>query len=1317
MELEVSSNLQWKAVRYLVRYQVHFPFWTAKHGFGQTVGVVRMLLRCLGIPEFNLSSRILFRSKLELMEGCDESDGKREKRQRQALAGTRRFRRTGIMKTWGSWAKVVASISVVALVGGLLMISASRHAGKNSLQSKGAASLAATSETARPSENSRWIKAYGNLPLSFEENRGQTAREVRYISHGSGYELFLTPQEAVLALRSPVHVDLSPRNLFATLRALRDARRAHQATTTAVLRMGLEGTNPESKVIGIDKMPGKVNYFIGNDPKKWQTDVPTYAQVKYAEVYPGVDLVFYGNQRRLEYDFIVAPGADPSVIALKVDGARKMRVDAHGDLVLSVVGGEVKLQRPIIYQQVKGRRREISGKYALAAGHRVTFSVAPYDRSEPLVLDPVLNYSTYLGGNSDDMAAGIAVDSNGNAFIAGTTFSTTFPTTSNAYIPEPLAANGGTSFATFVSELNPAGTQLLYSTYLAGSTPGEFAFGIAVDPADKVYVTGFTLSTDFPTSNSANPTFIPGFKLSPNAGNVNGTSFLAKFDPTQSTGAKSFVYSSYISGTNGTNGELGHSVAVADSSGVVYVAGVTDSTAGAGLANFPVVNGFQTALSTANGNAFLTKIDTTTSAAPVYSTYLGGNDANSAAAGLGFGDAAFGVAVDSSGNAYLIGETTSTDFSTFSTVNPALKGFDLTYPAGNTTNTVFVSRIDTTKTAGASLAYLTYLGGAGSDFGDAIALGPAPNNLAYVTGQTGSSSFPIFPVPGPGVPGPFQTTKGAFGVAFVSLIDTTTSANPSYSTFLGGTGSDEGLGIRVDAQGNAYIAGKTQSRDFPHSQGAILPAIPASATGSGFVSKISPSGNGQKDLLYSSFFGGDGSAPLFDQATGIAIDSSNNVYITGQTYSTASSFPVFPPSTAATPAFQTSLNSTSDAFIAKLTLLPTLAVSPTSINFGLQPVGVTSAAQTVTLTNNTSDAIPFLATSVSFTGTNAADFASPSNTCGASIAAAASCTVGVTFTPSGTPLETATLVITVTITDGGVSGPQSFDVSLQGTGSASAPGVGLAPTSLAFGNQVLNTTSAAQTVTLTNTGNAALTINSIAASGDFAATSTGANACPISPATLSATAGSNTCVISVTFKPTALGARAGTLTVTDNAGGSPHTVGLTGTGTGAADFGLTAPTSVQNVTDGQTLMFNVTVTGVNGFNSPVALACTGAPTLAVCTVTSPVTPPVAPPSSVQAQVSMTTKAFVVPSPNERTPPLSPRQVVPLILAFLLLLSLRWARRPRMRLAMAGTVFLLIAFAGCSGPAGPHTPKGPATLTITGTSGALQHTVQVQIAVN
>src|SRR6267378_1214389 len=208
------------------------------------------------------------------------------------------------MKTWGSWAKVVASIGVVALVGSLLMVISSRNSGKHSLQSRGTTSPAVTSGTARlpeARENPRWIEAYGKLPLSFEENQGQTAQEVRYVSHGNGYELFLTPQEADLALRGPVRLDLSPQKRFATLRALREARRAHLATMTAFVRMHLEGANPEPQMAGTDQLPGKVNYFIGNDPKKWRTDVPTYARVKYMGVYPGVDLVFYGNQRRLEY--------------------------------------------------------------------------------------------------------------------------------------------------------------------------------------------------------------------------------------------------------------------------------------------------------------------------------------------------------------------------------------------------------------------------------------------------------------------------------------------------------------------------------------------------------------------------------------------------------------------------------------------------------------------------------------------------------------------------------------------------------------------------------------------------------------------------------------------------------------------------------------------------------------------------------------------------------------------------------------------------------------------------------------------------------
>jgi len=445
------------------------------------------------------------------------------------------------MKPWSSCLKVVKFICVTGLVCGLLFLTAFRSTRKRSLQSEAGFSQVATNRTSTVSAakaDPKWIEAYGKLPLSFEENQGQTAREVRYVSHGNGYELFLTSQEAVLALRSGTDYDLSPLHRTAYIQAIREARRISQMT---VIRMQLDGANPEPQMIGTGRLPTKVNYFVGNDPKNWHTDLPSYAGVKYVGVYPGVDLVFYGKQRRLEYDFVVAPGADPQAIALRVDGARKMRINSHGDLVLGVSGGEVELQKPVVYQNINGERREIAGRYAMAGNHRVSFAVGTYDRSEPLVLDPVLNYSTYLGGSGieDNIgAAAIAVDSSGDAFVAGQTMSVDFPTTAGAVV----ATKNPNSGAAYVAELNPAGTQLLYSTYLCGmiTNGSESAFGIAVDSTGKVYVTGQTFAIDFPTT----PTSLePG----PLATNANGTAFVTKLDPTKS-GTASLVYSTYLGG-------------------------------------------------------------------------------------------------------------------------------------------------------------------------------------------------------------------------------------------------------------------------------------------------------------------------------------------------------------------------------------------------------------------------------------------------------------------------------------------------------------------------------------------------------------------------------------------------------------------------------------------------------------------------------------------------------------------------------------------------------------------------------------------------
>jgi beta-propeller repeat-containing protein len=1198
------------------------------------------------------------------------------------------------MTNRGLWANGSTLVGVATLICGLLLLAVYQGWGGPAWPGKAITSRVPANHTAARTSGKptpRWVEGYSKLPLTFEENRGQTAREVRYVSHGSGYELFLTPREAVLALSNPVRLDLSPRHRFATLLALRKARDAGRAQQLTALLLRFEGANPEPQIVGTGEMPGKVNYFIGNDPKKWHTDVPTYARVNYTRIYPGIDLVFYGNQRRLEYDFVVAPGADPKAIRLDIEGARKLRVKANGDLALAVGSRKIEFQKPVIYQQVNGKRHEVAGRYAVVGNHRVTFAVGEYDRSEPLVLDPVLNFSTYLGGSADDDGAAIAVDSNNNVVVAGTTSSTDFPTSVNGFQQRPLTGNGvNGATAAFVTEIDPTGTQLKYSTYLAGSTPGEGAFGVDVDSTGKIYVTGFTASTDFPTNS-----VVAGFKPTSPANTLAGTSFITKLDPT-ATGASSLLYSSYIGGTNGTDpggiGDFGQALAADQKqNGVVYVTGFTDSSPGASVsdpAGFPVVGGFQTSLSNANGNAFLSKVDTTVAGTGslLYSTYLGGNDANFVAADV-VADIGDGVATDSAGGAYIGGITYSTDLAT--TANATQP----TYPANNTTNTGFVARIDTTQTGSPSLVYLSYLGGSGSDFIEATALGGTVANIVYVTGQTLSLDFPT-------TTGAFSTTGSASGKAFVTLVDTKAAvsappAPPVYSTFVGGTGGDDGFGIKVDSQGNAYVGGATSSIDFPLvvNGGPFQPSLAPGAAGDGFVFKLSPLGNGTNDLLYSTYFGGSGVAASneVDEVEAIAIDTSNNAYISGHTFSTTATFPVFP-----TTAVQTALNGPGDAFVTKLTLIPTVTVAPTSLNFGVQPVTVTSTARNVTLTNNTSDPIPFATSDLAFNGTNAADFASPANTCGASIAAAAQCTVSVDFTPSTAAAESATLVITVTITDGGVASSQSFSVGLSGTGSASAPGVGFAPTSLSFGGQMLTTTSAAMPVTLKNTGTGALTINSIATSGDFAETSTGAGACPIAPA---ATLGAGlTCTINVTFSPTAVGARPpGALTVTDNAGGSPHSIPLTGTG---FDFTVTATTPQAGKSP---LMFNATLTSLGGFNQSVSFTCNGAPTGVTCTPAPSVTGNPAAPQPVQVTLTRTSGGLLVPPSSPRTPPLSPWQILPLLLAVMLLFLVPRAKGLRVRLGLVTVSVLLVALAGCSGASAPPVQPIKGNITITGTS--------------
>lgn len=1104
----------------------------------------------------------------------------------------------------------------------------------------------------------RWEKAYAQIPMGFEKNLGQAARDVKFVSHGSGYALSLAPQEIDIALLNRRARTASPLHRAAALRALREA---HKAMKTTVIRMQLEGANPAPAIAAEEPLPGKSNYFIGNNREKWVTDVPSYGRVKYSGIYPGVDVEFYGNQRQLEYDFTVAPGADPKAVALKIEGAQKLTINSHGDLIPHTADGDAKFQKPVVYQMVGAERHEVAANYALATGNRVTFTVAKYDRSLPLVIDPLLTYSTFLGGTGDETGFGIAVDVTGDAFIAGSTTSTDFPPTTNV---APVAGCG------FITEINPTGTAQLYSNYLCGTSGLDEALAVALDSNGKVYVAGTTSSTDFPTTTNA-------LIQSPIA-NPNGTAFVTKIDPTL-TGTASLLYSSYV---GGTNGDVANAVA-ADSGGNAYIGGQTFSNAGAaGSGGFAVTaGGLQQTPSNNVGTGFLTRIDTTKSgsASLIYSTYLGGDGANSNnnPNSLGFGDSIVGVVVDASNNAYVTGATAST-VSSFPTMN----AFQSTANPSNVDGGAFVTRIDTTKSNAASLIYSTYLEGSTFDAGLGIAVGP--NNVAYLTGSTNSLDFPT-------TAGAFQTAGATSGVAFITLIDTTMTGNSSvtYSTFFGGTGSDTGFGIQADGNGNAYVVGTTQSLDFPIAP-FVLPSGLPNPNGSPFVVKLSPKGNGMADRIYASYFGGsgDGNPNDPDQGNAIAIDSHGNVFITGSTFSST-----LWPITAG--AFQTALKGTSDAFVAKLPLILPVVVSPASVDFGTQLVGAPTGPQTVTLTNNDSTALSITNIAIVAIAPPAAgtDFAiAPGGTCSSSLPAGMSCTVNVIFTPSVASAESAKLVFT----DVDPSSPQF--ATLTGTGTANAPVGILTPTSLEFGGQLVTTTSSpAKTISLKNNGNLVLNITSITSLGDFAQT----NTCGTSLA-----AGA-TCTISVTFTPTATGARAGTITVTDNANGSPRTVPLTGTGT---DFTISAQASV-TVPRRSSQMFNATVTPVSGFNQAVALTCTGAPVKTTCALNpTSVTPDGTNP--ITSQVTVTSMGFLPSVPRQPLPP-SNRQVVLFAAGLALLAMVFAARRLRTRIGLAGAMLLVFAVAGCGG----GTPKPVmGTLTLTGTSGGVSHSTTVALTV-
>ncbi|HWT00008.1 MAG TPA: SBBP repeat-containing protein [Pyrinomonadaceae bacterium] len=683
--------------------------------------------------------------------------------------------------------------------------------------------------TADPETEERAQEAYGKLGVSFEENRGQADKRVRFLARRGGSTVFLTNEEAAFVLRAPAlkaaGADASPDSTFdekpaaeemasgAPGRPGRGPAKKEKPKSHAVW-MKFGSANPWAEVTGERELPGRINYLRGDDPSKWQTDVRTYGAVRYRGIYDGVDLVYYGNEQgQMEYDFEVAPGADPNQISLLIEGADALEVDASGDLVITTPVGEMRQRRPTVYQEVRGSRREVEGGYAVEAGGRVRFALGKYDAGAPLVIDPVLEYSTYLGGGLQDGARGIAVDAARNAYIAGYTRSEDFPT------KNPLQAENaapGVFTDAFVTKLNSTGSALVYSTYLGGGDNDE-ARNIAVDASGNAYVAGSTYSTNFPTANAIQATMAGTFDA-----------FVTKLNAAGSA----LVFSTYL---GGGGGDQAWDIAV-DSQGNALVTGGTGST------DYPTVNPVQ-ATYAGTVDAFVTKFNPAGSAL-IYSTYLGGS----------IFDFGYSIATDSAGNAYVTGYAESTNFPTANAIQNA--------PAGGGVD-AFVTKLNP---AGSAFVYSTYLGGSSIDRGFGIAADSAGN--AYVTGATGSSNFPAANAKQPAL-------ASASGDAFVIKFNAEGSALV-YSTYLGGNNSDVGMGITVDSSGNAYVVGLTYSTNFPV-------AFPVKGTNSGdgdvFVTKYNAAGAA---FLFSTYLGGSDT----DYGNDIAADAQGSAYVTGETEST-----------------------------------------------------------------------------------------------------------------------------------------------------------------------------------------------------------------------------------------------------------------------------------------------------------------------------------------------------------------------------------------------------------------------------------------------
>jgi hypothetical protein len=722
-------------------------------------------------------------------------------------------------------------------------------------------SLVPTLTTPSVPEAPQGASQLAQLPLAFVPNVGQSDSSVHFQARALGGSLFFTPGAVVLSLPASNRQPLT----VGRFQSDRHVQPPLMTDPPAVVQLHFDGANPSPNLAGTDRLPGIVNYFIGNDPARWRTNLPTYAGVTYQQLYPGIDLRYDGNDGRLKGTYLVAPGADPARIRWRYTGATDVRIDATtGDLTITLprqagVTARTLIERaPVAWQEINGHQVSVAASYQYAADGSIGFALDHYDPRVSLTIDPILQYSTYLGGNGFEYGSGIAVDNAGNIYVTGNTDSLTFP----AFNPLQPPARG-TGIDVFVAKLDPSGKKMIFSTYIGGNDH-ELPSRIAVDSGGNMYVTGYTSSRDFPSIAT-----LQGY-----GGGVDA--FVVKID----TSGTKLLLSTYL---GGTQDDYGWGLTL-DNKGGVYLVGETAST------DFLTAMNTLPPFSGGGDDPFVMKLNAT-GGAPIFNMRLGGSG----------NDGATSIVVDSTGNMYITGQTTSGNFyTTPSSYQGSQQGSD----------DAFVVKLDPN---GSSLLYSTYLGGTGSDLGSSIAIDNIGN--AYISGQT-TSPFPQV--------NSIQASFGGngslnYGDAFVAKLNPQGNAL-LFSTYLGGDGDDGGTDIAVDDSGNVYITGTTNSAaNYP-----IINPLQAHLSGPTdmFVAKIDT--NTHK-LLVSTYLGGSND----DQGNGIALDNLGNAYIVGATDS--SDFRAELP-------FQPSLNGSDDALIVKVSTVPSLDLNAQISDMGGNPI-------------------------------------------------------------------------------------------------------------------------------------------------------------------------------------------------------------------------------------------------------------------------------------------------------------------------------------------------------------------------------------------